>query len=480
MEKVKYFFNRIKNNDSALRQIFLIAGGSVVAQGFNMFLMPILSRIYSPEDFGILAVFSSLMSVLIPLSSLRYYSAIALPKSEKHAYSLVILSFIIQVVFLILMSILMLIFGNCILIYLGMQKLIPYKMIIPVAVFGASLYSALVQWAIREKLFVVIARTKISQSLSGGIVKIVLGFMQYRPLGLLVGTVIGQAGGITTVFKSLCINNRLSSITKQDIRRVAIKYRNFPMFDTPAAIINVAGDQIIPILIFSFYGGTITGYFSVAQQLLSIPAVFVGAAIGQVFLQRASVAKYNSGLQELALITYELLLQIGVFPLLLIAFFAPEIFSCMLGKQWVAAAYYARYLAPLAALIFAFSPVSNLFNIVSRQGLSLFLEVLYFSVKIIGFLIGTIYNDPLLSVKLFAIMGAIMVLVRSYYALKILKNNVSVILALIFLPLIRSTVLIIVILLAYFTNNNYIISVVVFLCITIYMFQVCGMLKKLK
>jgi O-antigen/teichoic acid export membrane protein len=476
----KYFFERLKNDDSALKQVFLVAGGSVIAQGFNMLVMPVLSRIYSPEDFGILAVFSSVMAITIPLSSLRYFLAVALPKAEKYSHSLVILSFFIQVTFLILMSILILVFGNCTLQYFGMQKLIPYKMLLPVAVFGASLYSLLVQWAIRKKLFGVIARTKISQSLSGGIVKIVLGLMQCRPLGLLVGNVIGQAGGILSVFKSLYDKNGLPRATQQDIRRVAIKYRKFPMFDTPAAMINVTGDQIIPILVFTFYGGTIAGYFSVAQQLLTIPSVFIGTAIGQVFLQRASVARYKGGLKELSLNTYELLLQLGVFPILLIAFFAPGIFSFVLGKQWLDAGYFARFLAPFVALSFAFSPISHLFNILARQGLSFALETLYFVVKIAAFFVGTLFNDPLLSVALFAIGGATMVLVRSYFILRISENETSSILYVIFRVLLRAISLISIIYISILLFSNYWIVILLFLCILVYIYQTYTMLLKLK
>ena len=73
------------NNNASLKHIAMIAGGTTLAQGINILSTPILSRIYSPEDFGVTAVFISMVSILSVISALRYDLAIPLPKTERYA-----------------------------------------------------------------------------------------------------------------------------------------------------------------------------------------------------------------------------------------------------------------------------------------------------------------------------------------------------------------------------------------------------------
>lgn len=416
------FYNFTKSG--ILKDIFFVAGGSAIAQGFTMLTMPILSRIYTPADFGILSIFISVISILIPLSSLRYYLAIALPKNNRQASALIILASIIQTINLLFLFLLFMFLGDRILTLFTLKRLIPYKFLIPLAVLGAGVYDMLVQYAIRENLFKVISKTKISQSLSAGITKIFFGLIGVRPLGLLIGTVIGQTGGMTSIALSLYSKKGIPRATKTDIKRVLLKYRNFPLFDTPSAVINTLGDQIIPMLIFSIYGAKATGFFSISQQLLIIPSVFIGNAVGQVFLQRASVAKYQYNLNSLTLKTYQLLLELGAFPTVLIALLAPQIFSFALGAEWKEAGMYARCLVPLSLLSFAFAPISHSFNIQSKQKLALKLEIAYLSTKILFFLIGILFSDALISIALFAISGGALVLLRTYFALRITQNTI--------------------------------------------------------
>lgn len=402
--------------------VFTVAGGSVIAQGFTMVITPLLSRIYSPEDFGVASAFAAIMSMLIPLSSLRYYLAIALPKTQRYAIALANLSFALQLIYFCLLSVIFIFFGSMLLALVDMERVADYKILIPFAVFGASLYEMLTQCAIRGKLFSVIARTKISQSLSGGAAKLVIGILGARPLGLVVGTIIGQAGGITSVALALRRINFLRLSKKCHVKRAAIRYRNFPLFATPTAIVNTGGTYIIPLMVFGFYGAHVAGLFSIAHQLLAIPSVFIGSAFGQVFMQRASVAKYNGDIGTLTWNTYKKLMKIGIVPTLLLVFAAPFVFQIVLGREWLEAGIYARLIAPVTLMSFAFSPISHIFNIQSEQRLSLILECAYFAAKVLGFYIGVLMHSAYISVLLYSLFGAIMVGLRTYWALKIARR----------------------------------------------------------
>ena len=427
MESIRNFLNRLLPKGSAMRHVSILAGGTTIAQGLNVAIMPVLSRVYSPADFGVMAVFVSVTAIFTELSGFRYHLAIPLPKHERYAKALVVLSFFLQAVFVVLISLILLVAGKTMLAKLSLDSLIPYRYLIPVGVAGMGAYIALTQWAIREKLFQTIARTKVTQSVSGVLTKVVLGFMGFRPIGLLLGSIIGQAGGITTLASSLLKKKGLPKPPLEDIKRVALRYRKFPMYSTWSGMLNTVGRQIMPILLVAFYDPQVAGLFAMAQNLLLIPAVFIGQAIGQVFLQRASVARYEGNLKELSLKTYTLLLRLGFYPTMLISFFAPPVFSFVLGPKWLEAGSFARVLGPWLALTFAYSPMSVLFSVLDRQGVGLATEIVYITARVAAFWIGTTFGGPILSATLFGLVGFIVLFLRMNYLLLVSRNELRTI-----------------------------------------------------
>lgn len=411
-----------------MRHVSILVGGTTIAQGMNIAIMPVLSRIYSPADFGVMAVFVSVTAILTVLSGFRYHLAIPLPKQERYAKALVVLSFSLQAAFVIFTGIVLLVAGKLVLSKISMEILIPYRYLIPVGVAGMGAYIALTQWAIREKLFQTIARTKVTQSASGAFTMLFLGLGGLRPIGLLIGKIIGQTGGATTLARSILKKKGLPKPPPRDIKRVALRYRNFPMFDTWSGMLNTLGRQIMPILLVAFYDPQVAGLFAMAQNLLVIPSVFIGQAIGQVFLQKASVARYEGNLKELSIRAYTILLRLGFFPILLISFFAPPVFSFVLGPEWLEAGSFARVLGPWLAFAFAYSPMSTLFSILDRQGIGLVSEIIYISARVAAFWIGSTFGGPILAAGIFGGVGFFVLLFRMNYLLSVTGNSIRTLL----------------------------------------------------
>lgn len=432
--RLESFIDRFLPKGSALRHVSLVAGGTTIAQGIGIITMPLLSRIYSPADFGVMAVFVSVTSILVEISGLRYHFAIPLPKQERYADALIVLSFLLQALFVVIISLVLLVFGKTILSKFSMDVLMPYQFLIPIGVLGMGTYLILTYWAIRKKLFSTIGRTRVTQSLSGALTKIALGFFGFKPIGLLLGSIVSQAGGISTLSFGLVRGKGFPKPVRPDIKRVAIRYRKFPMYDAWTGMLNTVGRQIMPMLLVSFYSPHVAGLFSMAHSLLSLPSAFIGQAIGQVFLQRASVARHQGNLKDLSMRTYIILLRLGLFPILLLAFFAPSLFAYVLGERWLEAGSFARVLGPWIAFSFAYSPMSNLYSILNRQAAGLVFEIFYISARVLAFWAGTTFGGPLLAAALFGLVGFTVLFFRMNYILSaagndmrhILKANMSI------------------------------------------------------
>ena len=99
MQILNKYITKIKKSNSALKDVSFVAGGTVISQGIAILVLPILSRIYTPADFGIAAVFASAITILSHISGLRYYLAIPLPKSDRYANAVIVLSLLVQFIF---------------------------------------------------------------------------------------------------------------------------------------------------------------------------------------------------------------------------------------------------------------------------------------------------------------------------------------------------------------------------------------------
>jgi len=418
LESISNFLNRLLPKGSAMRHVSILAGGTAVAQGLGIAVMPIISRIYSPADFGVMAVFASVTAILTELSGFRYHLAIPLPKQDRYAKALVVLSFLLQAVFVVFISIAILVLGKTILSKISMEVLIPYRYLIPVGVAGMGAYLALTQWAIREKLFQAIAKTRVTQSVSGILTKVILGLLGLKPLGLLLGSIVSKAGGITTLVRSIIKKKGIPKPLKEDIKRVASRYRKFPIFETWSGILNTMGTQIMPILLVVFFNPKVAGLFAMAQSLLLIPSVFVGQAIGQVFVQKASVARYEGTIKEVSLRAYSILFQLGLFPILILSLFAPMIFSFFLGEAWIEAGYFAQIIGPWVAFNFACSPMDVLFLVADIQGTRFLIEIIQNILRITVIVIGGIFGGAYWAVGLFSFVGLSVYIVKLFILLQ--------------------------------------------------------------
>ena len=409
------------NNNASLKHIAMIAGGTTLAQGINILSTPILSRIYSPEDFGVTAVFISMVSILSVISALRYDLAIPLPKTERYADAVILVSFLAQIIFVLLLTIIIYLLPDSLMHKARLEALIPYKIFISVGVLGTGIYGMLTQWAIRRQCFNVIAKTKITQITAGIITKMVLGVLRISPLGLILGDIVSKMGGLGSLLIGILTERSLPKWNFQDIKRVAIRYKNFPLFDIWTAIFNVAGYQLIPYLSLIYYDSRTTGYFAMANNLLMLPGALIGTAIGQVFLQRAAIAYYEGSLKEVTIKTYHNLLVTGIYPGLFLSLTAPYLFSVILGSEWKEAGIFAMIMGPWAIAMFIQSPLSNILSILGKQKQAMLIEILYSLARIAASIIGTIWNDAKTSIFLLMLTGLIFTIIRLWYIFYLLK-----------------------------------------------------------
>jgi O-antigen/teichoic acid export membrane protein len=157
------------------RHAMTLAAGTAFAQLLLVLAVPVLTRLYTPADYGALAVYSSTLTVLLVAASLRYETAIPLPDDEQVAGALLGLSVMLLVVLSMFVALLVWLAGDAFVAAVKAPALRPYLWLLPLGFFGAGMYQVLSYWAIRKREFGRIARTKLTQGIGQVVTQVGLG-----------------------------------------------------------------------------------------------------------------------------------------------------------------------------------------------------------------------------------------------------------------------------------------------------------------
>lgn len=362
---------------SFARNVAVLAGGTAAGQAIVVLASPVLTRLYTPEDFGVLAVYSSLLGILSTVAALRYELAIPLPEKDEDAAALVVLSLSIVVGMSLLVGAGVWLLGERIVKWTNAQALKPYLWLLPVGVGFVGAYQVFYYQALRRRAFKAIASTKLSQGIAQTCMNIGMGFLRLGIPGLLIGNIVGQAAGLTTLaslaFKKQNIFSHKTG--NSNLVRIALRYRRFPLISSVPAIINATGLQIPVLLLSGLYGSQVAGWFALATRVMGIPLSLLAGSAGQVFFAEAGKAIRNR--QDIKAMFWNTIKQ-QVYMALVIALFMPLlpwIFNITFGSNWREAGVYAALFSLALLLQFVTSPIGGALDVLERQDLHFIREV---------------------------------------------------------------------------------------------------------
>jgi len=390
------------------RSVATIASGTATAQLLLALATPVLTRLYTPADYGTLAVYSSTLTVLLVVASLRYEVAIPLPEDEPTAASLLLLSFTLLAGMATILSLAIWAGGDRFVAAARVPALQPYLWLVPIGFLGGGTYQALSYWAIRRSAFGRIARTKLSQGVGQVGSQVALGAARAGAPGLLIGDVIGRVAGGGGLAMLAWRDRPASLVTPKSLAAAARSYRRFPLLTTWAGLFNIGSLQLPSILFSASFGVAAAGLYALSYKMLVLPTMLVGQAVGQVFLSRAaSVAREPERLRQLTERIALVLFACGLPVFAAIALSGPRLFAIVLGAQWEQAGRYAQVLAPWFVVWLVSNPLSGLLSVREWQGSALAFSLFEFALRLGSLLIGAHRNSPLLAVALLSASGVI-------------------------------------------------------------------------
>lgn len=380
-----------KNN--FIRNVSIMAGGALFGQLLVVVVSPLLTRIYTPDDFGVLAVFSALLAVLTSIGSLRYELAIPLPEDDTDAAHIIALCLSVLLASVLLVTVTLFFWGTTIFGMLNVPELSSYGWLLPIGLVLSGTYSVFNFWAMRTKLFSSIARTKLSQAVST--VAIQLGAHGFGPLGLLVAQVAGQAVGITSLLSASLRKKpgTFRQLRAEGISAVARRYRRFPIYSTWGVLFNTVSTNAAPIMFAAFFGSAAAGLFALALRVLALPASVVGNAIANVFYSDAAEVHRRGELGTIVVGIHEKLAKITMPPLVIVLLAGPDIFAFVFGENWREAGVLAQWMTPWLYLSFVSSPLSTSFSVLEMQARSTSWNALILLTRTFAIYLGYVWGS---------------------------------------------------------------------------------------
>lgn len=345
IDRLKIYGNSLRTkiiarflSDPLLKGIVIIGSGTAVAQMLGIIFIPIITRIYPPEIYGTLAVFSSLLSILIVASSFRYELTLPLPEKDEDAEYLLVLSFFIVFILTIIFFVVLAVSGDFLAGIFHFEFLKPYYWLFCLGFFGISIYQILTYWTLRSKNYVIITQTRIAQSFSSSVSKIVLGILAFGSFGLICGDIIGRMVGIGTLGRTILpkIWQTIHNFDMNKLKTLAYEYRKFPAFSMPASFINEISLQVPTLFISAIFGFQVVGLYALTYSMLVLPVSLVATSMSQVYIGESSelFRKRSEEILTLYQKTTKKLFLFGAPLIFTGAIISPLVFPLIFGSAW--------------------------------------------------------------------------------------------------------------------------------------------------
>ena len=400
---------------SGVRNFSKLLSASVAAQAIGLVVYPILTRMYAPEDFGLLNLFLSIGNVLVVLSVADYYYAIVLPKQDRDAVALTHTSLLCLLVSTGLIAVSVL-FSKPISMLFKSPALGGYYWMMPLYVLVMGVWNILNYWYIRTKSFGRISNYQILQSVLSVGGKIGLGCAGVLQGGMIYAMLIAPLVSLlVSLWRGLKSSNIgcLVRFQRADVATVAKAYRNFPLFVLPRSFINVLVGQLPILLLTPYFGAKCVGLLSMALLLGYTPIGTIARALYQVLYQHTTECVHASakiGDVFWRFIGYGSVIIIPLFAIL--AFVLPSITAWLLGEEWRVVGEYIRWMLPWLYFALLTGSTCYLSDVFMKQKVGLLFEILLAVCRVAGLCVGIVAKDFTVAIAAYSIGTAIAVLAQ--------------------------------------------------------------------
>lgn len=398
--------------------------GSVIAQIIAVIGAIFLAKIYGEEAYGIFGVFMSILSIISIVATLQLDKCIVIAKNKRESNN--------WFNFLILLTPFLTI-GISLIVFLISKYFFLDKIgitIIILSSIGCIIYTYNL---INESLFTfkkefsIISNTKVFLTISNIIMQYLL-YYYFSLLGLIIGFIISQL--IILSFYLSKNRNEILKINFKEIKRGITENNTIVQYLLPSSSLNSLANNLMPILILTFFGPKEAGVYFFSIKILSSPLSLISSSISKVFFQRSSELLLDNKQKLFNLTKNIVITNLGIMIILLIIIntIGMHILELYFLEKWNNLRLYTLILSILIFARTSFNPISSLIVVLNKNLQGLIFNSYLFLINLMAIYFGFLYNNITITILILAIFGGIGYVFLLFYFLnhlkKLSKNNV--------------------------------------------------------
>lgn len=395
------------------KNIATLLSGSAAAQVILLAISPILTRLFTPADFGIFGLFTAVSTLLGMIASGRLEIAILLPEKDSEGNRIFQLCIWIALFF----SILILLIGVFIapIDFVRQSTIFKYRYWLAATVFLQAAVQSYTGLLNRLKNYGGITRARLFGSFGIATFSILFGFLKFGAVGLILGKLAGQfIETIGLFFSKEKSENQPTRRSSDSYKKLFSKYSAFAKFSTIEGLLNNIFKQIPVFALSAFFSATATGHYSFAQKIIGAPSGMLAGSVGKVFYQKAvENNRKNDGSLRLFFKQNMKTLGMIIVPIsIFVIAFSPTLFDFVFGDEWRTSGIYAAWLMPFIAVAFVKAPLSCIIDIKNKLKTNLLFEISFLLITCGAFYIAFAEKDALLGISIFSLGNASLGLVQ--------------------------------------------------------------------
>ncbi|HCT1679575.1 TPA: type 8 capsular polysaccharide synthesis protein Cap8K [Staphylococcus aureus] len=365
---------------------FLMILSSGIAQVILIITTPIITRLYSPTEFGEFTIFSNIAMILIPIINARYDLLIVNTKNDRSAN---ILSQISLLISLLILLILIPIFAISAWLY---PNFILDFIFIIIMLFLVSLTNIFTNYLNKERKYKVLSLINVFRAGSMALLQIIFGLLALGSLGLIIGFSLSYIAGITLGYKTFKKHFNIVR-DKEETKALFLENKNQLVYSTPSILLNSLSFSVVVFFIGILYTNTEVGIYGMAIRVLGIPVTIISLGLSKIFMQQANDYYIEYGnFRNLLLKFSSILVIVSIILYVPLYLFSEELVNILLGHSWVDAITVIKIVIPLFVIRLIVSTVSLSVIVLQKQQLELILQALFLIGTTATFVISKMLN----------------------------------------------------------------------------------------
>lgn len=417
MNRLKVFIQK----KEFLRYFIMFFSGTLLAQIITVAISPVLTRLYTPAEFGVYGTYIAIVSLLIVFVTGRFEYAINTTDTDKDAVSVYRIVKYLTVFTSGAIFVVIFFFAPFIKDLFGFKFSYKILYFIPATLLLLGILQGSTFYLNRIKDFQTLSKSKIIQSLGNGGTSVSAGLLNFGVVGIIVGNIAGVF--LSYSYQKLKVGRlKKYGFDKKRLKKNLVKYKQYPLYNAPSAFFDNLAIQAPVLILLTVFSETIVGFYSLTTRVIGMPLGLISTSISQVFLSQISELHRNGkSYKKVVLKVAKYLALLGFIPLSILGIFGPQLFSLVFGADWKVAGEYAQILSVGYYFKFVVSPLSIIFFINQRVKLLSIIQTTRAFSTVILLLICSTYFELETVLIAYTIHEAFFYIIYFYYILKTSK-----------------------------------------------------------